>query len=71
MPEFKKLVAPLEGLLSPASDGRWTQECTDACNALVRVIFGRIALHSADPRAPLIVYPSVQGAVGFVAVVQL
>jgi hypothetical protein len=60
VPEFKKLIAPMEKLLSPASDGRWTQECTEACNQLVKVIFGRITLHQADVSLPLIVYPSVQ-----------
>ncbi len=67
VPEFKQLVAPLEALLSPASDGLWTQECTQACNNLVQVIFSRITLHSADPYKPLVCYPSVQGEVGFVA----
>ncbi len=63
-------MAPLEALLSPASDGRWTEECTQACNDLVKVIFGRITLHSADPYAPLTCYPSVQEDVGFIALTQ-
>ena len=36
----------------------------------MQVIFGRITLHSADPYAPLNVYPSVGEQVGFVALTQ-
>jgi hypothetical protein len=32
VPEFKRLIAPMEALLSPSNDGRWTPECTEACN---------------------------------------
>ncbi len=60
----------MEQLLSPASEGKWTQECTDACNKMVRIIFGRITLHSADPLQAIRVYPSVQGHVGFIALTQ-
>lgn len=70
VPEFKQLISPLEALLSPANEGRWTAECTEACNKLVQVIFGRITLHSADPHQPLNVYPSVGEHVGFVALTQ-
>ena len=28
VPEYKKLIAPVEALLSPKSDGKWTEECT-------------------------------------------
>ena len=71
VPEFKALVAPLEKLLSPASEGVWTQECTDCSNRLVKVIFSKITLHQADPYAPLTVYPSLGGEIGFVAVTQV
>ena len=59
VPEYKQLVAPVEKLLSPAGEGRWTQECTDACNRLVAVIFRHITLHSTDPSLPLRCYPQV------------
>ncbi len=59
VPEFKLLIEPIEQILSPASEGRWTLECTEACNKMVRIIFGRIALHSADPLLPIRAYPSV------------
>ncbi len=35
------------------------------------MIFRRITLHSADPRVPLVVYPSVGEHVGFVAITQV
>jgi hypothetical protein len=71
VPEFKQLMAPLEKLLAPSNDGKWTAECTEACNRLVQVIFGRITLHSADPTQPLMAYPSVQDNIGFLAITQL
>lgn len=58
---------PLEALLSPSSDGQWSAECTAACNQLVKVIFGRIQLVSADPYKRLYAYPSIGEHVGFVA----
>lgn len=38
IPEFKRLVAPLEELLSSSSAGEWTPECTDAVNSMSRIM---------------------------------
>ena len=71
VPEFKQLVAPIEKLLRPGSDGTWTQECTGSANKLVKVIFSKITLFQGDPCQPLHVYPSLGQGVGFVAVTQM
>lgn len=39
IPEYKKLVAPLEELLSAGSTGEWTAECTAAVNAMTQVMY--------------------------------
>jgi hypothetical protein len=39
IPQYKKLVAPLEDLLSAGSSGEWGPECTKAVNELTRVMF--------------------------------
>ena len=39
IPEYKRLVAPLEDLLSGNSPGIWTLECTDAVNKLTRLMY--------------------------------
>ena len=39
IPQYKKLVAPLEDLLSAGSPGEWGPECTEAVNELTRVMF--------------------------------
>ncbi len=48
VPNFKRLVAPIEELLQRGSKGAWTQQCTAALNALVDIIFKRLRLGVAD-----------------------
>lgn len=39
IPEYKRLVALLEKLLSAGSSGEWTAECTDAVNAMTQIMY--------------------------------
>ena len=71
VPQFKQLISPLEKILSPSQDGTWSEECTKSVNSLLKIIFGRITLHSAHPYHPLTVYPSACEGVGFLAATQL
>jgi hypothetical protein len=70
VPEFKELITPLEKILSPSHDGVWSEECTTSVNKLLKIIFGRITLHSAHPYRPLTIYPSTCETVGFLAATQ-
>lgn len=71
VPEFKQLISPLEKILNPQHDGTWGEECTEAVNQLLKIIFGKITLHSAHPYRPVTVYPSAYDGVGFLAATQM
>ncbi len=49
MPEYKRLVTPLESLLSGSSTGEWTVECTEAVNKLTKMMYQQIKLVQGNP----------------------
>ena len=49
MPHYKELVRPIEALLSPKGEGKWTIECTEALNKVLRVVEQRLEITIADP----------------------
>ena len=60
IPNYKKLVRPIEALLSRKGTAKWTSKCTDALNQLVAHIFQRLALRIADVSLPFTVYIGVE-----------
>ena len=67
---FKAHIRPIEALLSGKGRVLWTEQCTQALNSLLRGVYARVRLVPADPAGALVMYPSVQGGVGFVACCQ-
>ena len=59
IPDFKAKVRPIEALLSPSSEGVWTERCTEALNGLLRDIERRLTLAIAEPETPLDVFVSL------------
>jgi hypothetical protein len=70
IPGFKEKVRPIEALLSPRSEGEWTQECTTALNALLRDVEKRLTLAIANPHAPFQAYASLGEEAGMVVLTQ-
>ena len=70
MPNFKEIVRPIEGLLSPKGQSEWTPECTAALNTILRCIEERLTLATADPYAPMQVYISVGQDTGLAIITQ-
>jgi hypothetical protein len=70
VPNFKEIVRPIEGLLSPKGQGEWTPECTAALNTILRCIEERLTLATADPYAPMQVYISVGQDTGLAIITQ-
>jgi hypothetical protein len=70
VPNFKSLVKPIEKLLSPKSEGLWTEECTAALNAILRLVEKRLTLTLANPREPMQVYVALGDTSGMVVITQ-
>jgi hypothetical protein len=70
VPDYKRLVRPIEALLGARDDARWTAECTEALNEIARVVFQRLTLAIPDAHAPLEVHVSVGEETGGVVMVQ-
>ena len=66
MPHYKHRVCAIEKLLMCKGEVRWTVECTQALNDLLRCVCNRVRLVSADPHGVLLLYPSVTEGFGFV-----
>lgn len=64
VPDFKRLVGPIEKLLSPKGPGVWTEDCTCALNDILRRIEARLTIATADPYAPMSVYVAAGGESG-------
>ena len=67
MPHYKERVRPIEALMSKHGNVWWTEECTAALNDLLRCIYTRVCLVSADLYGSLVMYPSVHDRTGFIA----
>ncbi len=70
IPNYKKLVRPIEALLSRKGTAKWTSKCTDALNQLVAHIFQRLALRIADVSLPFTVYIGVEADQASVVITQ-
>ena len=51
---YNKVVAPLKSLMGKQGDHIWTEECTAALNALMKVACDRLTLKLADWQLPFI-----------------
>jgi hypothetical protein len=71
IPEYKRLVTPLESLLSGSSTGEWTVECTEVVNKLTEMMYQQIKLVQGDPSGVFEVYSSVRGEIGLVVMAQV
>ena len=49
IPEYKRLVNPLEEFLSGGSTGEWPSECTEAVNKLIEIMYQQIKIVQGDP----------------------
>ena len=58
---------PIEALLLVKGDTVWNEQCTAALNDLLRCIYARVWLVSANPYGALVLYPSVVADTRFVA----
>jgi hypothetical protein len=70
IPEFKKLVMPLESLLSSGNAGEWSPECTQAVNDLTKAMYDQVKLVQGDPNGEFYMYVSVERNVGLIATTQ-
>ena len=61
VPNYKKLVAPLEALLKRKANQKWTSKCTEALNVLVDTVFKRLRLRLFDASLPLKMYVGFDG----------
>ena len=64
MPHYKQRVGAIEKLLMCKGEVRWTVEGTQALNDLLRCVWNRVRLVSADPHGVLLLYPSVTEGLG-------
>ena len=57
LPNYKRLIAPIEALLGAKGEVRWTQECTTSLNAIIAMIFLRLRVSTPDDKLPYRLYP--------------
>ena len=70
VPHYKQRVHTIEKLLTCKGEVHWTLECAQAFNDLLRCVWNRVQLVSADPHGVLLPYLSVTEGFGFVACLQ-
>ena len=71
IPHFKERIKPIKALLSGKGRVGWTAACTAALNDLIHCIYARVRLVPANPYGRLVMYPSKQDGLGFVACLQV
>ena len=64
IPDYKKLVGPIEALLGRRGKAVWTEQCTQVLNQLLEVIFRRYELAIPQLGAPITLYLSTDKEVG-------
>ena len=57
IPTYKRIVAPIEGLLACRGSVRWLLECTAALNELASIIFLRLRVSMPQEDQPFKLYP--------------
>ena len=57
LPNYKRLIAPIEALLGAKGEVRWTHECTTLLNAIITMIFLHLCVSTPDDKLPYRLYP--------------
>ena len=63
-------IKPIKAFLSGKGRVCWTEACTAVLNDKVRCIYTRVRLVPTEPYGQLVIYPSKQDSLGFVACLQ-
>ena len=56
VPGYAQLFKPIKALMSPASEGVWTEECHKSLLAICRILKKRLQLRIAIPSLPYLLY---------------
>lgn len=64
IPRYKRLVRPIEALLSAKEGATWTPECTENLNQLLAIVHQHFALAMVDYSLPITMAISYEGEVG-------
>ena len=67
IPNYKRIVAPIEGLLACRGTVHWTRECTAALNELASIIFLRLSVSMPQVDKPFKLYPDFDHQVNMAA----
>ena len=57
LPNYKRLIAPIEAFLGAKGEVRWTRECTALLNTIITMIFLHLCVSTPVVKLPYRLYP--------------